>query len=88
MNAASAAWGMSRNMLHAEYIANYNKIIVDSGMVNLRIKYNSPKKKNKDERGVIMTTNEETAEGKRKRLQSSTTEKQEEEGSCSTLNVQ
>ena len=75
MSAASAAWGMSRNMPHTEYIANYNKILLDSGMGDLRIKYNPPKEENKEERRVTIAANEETVKGKRKRLQSSTTEK-------------
>ena len=47
MSAASAAWGMTRNMPHWEYIATYNKILLDSGMWDLRIKYNLPREEKK-----------------------------------------
>ena len=45
MSVAAAAWGMSRNMPHEVYIANYIKQLVDTGLGGLQVIYKSEEEK-------------------------------------------
>ena len=39
MSTAAAIWGMSQNMPQEVYVRNYNKILEDSGLGELKINY-------------------------------------------------
>ena len=56
LSVADAAWGMPRNMPHEVYIANYNKLLVDTGLGGIQVKYKQEEKQ----------TNEDKKEDKKK----------------------